>query len=44
MTGFVSADGRDVWGRPVDVAADADGSLLLSDDESGTVYRLTPPR
>ena len=44
VTGFVSADGQDVWGRPVDVAADADGSLLLSDDQSGTVYRLTPPR
>lgn len=44
VTGFVSADGQDVWGRPVDVVADADGSLLLTDDQSGTVYRLTPPR
>jgi glucose/arabinose dehydrogenase len=44
VTGFVSPDGQDVWGRPVDTAADADGSLLLSDDQSGTVYRLTPPR
>jgi glucose/arabinose dehydrogenase len=44
VTGWVSADGRDVWGRPVDVAADTDGSLLVSDDQSGTVYRLTPPR
>ncbi len=44
VTGWVSADGQDVWGRPVDVAADADGSLLVTDDQSGTVYRLSPPR
>jgi glucose/arabinose dehydrogenase len=43
-TGWVSADGQDVWGRPVDVAADSDGSLLVTDDQSGTVYRLSPPR
>jgi glucose/arabinose dehydrogenase len=28
------------WGRPVDVAPLQDGSLLISDDESGTIYRL----
>jgi glucose/arabinose dehydrogenase len=28
------------WGRPVDVAPLSDSSLLISDDESGTVYRL----
>ena len=44
VTGWVGADGQDVWGRPVDTAADADGSLLVTDDQSGTVYRLTPPR
>jgi glucose/arabinose dehydrogenase len=44
VTGWVSADGQAVWGRPVDVAADADGSLLVTDDQSGTVYRLSPPR
>ncbi|HEV7654799.1 MAG TPA: gluconolaconase [Mycobacteriales bacterium] len=44
VTGWVSADGQDVWGRPVDVAADASGSLLVTDDQSGTVYRLSPPR
>lgn len=44
VTGWARADGRDVWGRPVDVAADKDGSLLVTDDQSGTVYRLTPPR
>ena len=29
-----------VWGRPVDVAVAADGALFISDDQSGTVYRL----
>jgi glucose/arabinose dehydrogenase len=33
------ADG-DVWGRPVDVQGLADGSLLVSDDFSGTLYRI----
>lgn len=28
------------WGRPVDTADMPDGSLLISDDKSGTVYRL----
>jgi glucose/arabinose dehydrogenase len=42
-TGWLTADGRD-WGRPVDVAVDTDGSLLVSDDAGGSVIRLTPPR
>jgi glucose/arabinose dehydrogenase len=29
-----------VWGRPVDVAIALDGALFISDDQSGTVYRL----
>jgi glucose/arabinose dehydrogenase len=28
------------WGRPVGVLIAADGSLLLSDDKAGVVYRL----
>jgi glucose/arabinose dehydrogenase len=28
------------WGRPVDVELLPDGSLLISDDEAGAVYRL----
>jgi glucose/arabinose dehydrogenase len=39
MTGFVVSDG-DVWGRPVGVATAADGALLVSDDASGTVWRI----
>ncbi|MBT3358202.1 MAG: sorbosone dehydrogenase [Rhodospirillales bacterium] len=33
--------GGKAWGRPVDVAELADGSLLVSDDESGTIWRIT---
>jgi glucose/arabinose dehydrogenase len=42
-TGWVDDASQDVWGRPVDVAADSDGSLLVTDDAAGTLYRLTPP-
>lgn len=41
VTGWLGDDGA--WGRPVDVAVEASGSLLVSDDSSGTVYRLAPP-
>ena len=40
MTGFVLDDER-VWGRPVDVAVAPDGALLLSDDGSGRIWRLS---
>lgn len=36
-------DRGEAWGRPVDVKALADGSLLISDDRAGAVYRLTGP-
>lgn len=29
------------WGRPVDVLVQPDGSLLVSDDKAGVVYRVT---
>jgi putative membrane-bound dehydrogenase-like protein len=32
--------GEQNWGRPVDVEVMADGSLLVSDDQSGSVYRI----
>lgn len=37
---FLTAD-RAVLGRPVDVVVAADGSLLISDDQAGRVYRLS---
>jgi glucose/arabinose dehydrogenase len=33
-------DGRKAWGRPVDVIVAPDGSLLVSDDKVGAVYRI----
>jgi glucose/arabinose dehydrogenase len=41
-TGWLNASGQE-WGRPVDVAIDVDGSLLVSDDAAGALIRLTPP-
>lgn len=40
LTGFVEPDG-DVWGRPVGVAVASDGALLVSDDGSNTVWRVS---
>jgi glucose/arabinose dehydrogenase len=40
LTGFVTADGK-VWGRPVGVAEASDGALLVSDDASGTIWRVS---
>jgi len=40
LTGFVTADGK-VWGRPVGVTEANDGSLLVSDDGSQSIWRVT---
>jgi glucose/arabinose dehydrogenase len=40
LTGFVLPDGK-VWGRPVGVAVAKDGSLLVSDDGSNTIWRVS---
>jgi glucose/arabinose dehydrogenase len=29
------------WGRPVDIVEMKDGSLLVSDDRAGVIYRIT---
>jgi glucose/arabinose dehydrogenase len=34
-------EGNSAWGRPVDVQILADGSLLVSDDLNGVIYRIT---
>jgi glucose/arabinose dehydrogenase len=39
LVGFVTPDGR-VWGRPVGVAVAKDGALMVTDDGSGTVWRV----
>jgi glucose/arabinose dehydrogenase len=40
ITGWQGPNGRR-WGRPVDVVVDTDGSLLISDDAAGAIYRVT---
>lgn len=40
MTGFVTKDGQ-VWGRPVGVTVAKDGALLVSDDGSNTIWRVS---
>ena len=39
-TGFV-IDDAEVWGRPVGVTVDKDGALFVSEDASGTIWRIT---
>ncbi len=39
-TGWLQPDGK-VIGRPVDIQILADGSMLVSDDDRGAVYRIT---
>lgn len=39
--GWVTEDER-VWGRPVDVAFDQQGNLLISDDGNGTIWIVRP--
>jgi glucose/arabinose dehydrogenase len=40
LTGFV-VDDENVWGRPVGVTVAPDGSLLVSDDGSGSIWRIS---
>lgn len=40
LTGFVSSDG-DAFGRPVGVAIDKQGALLVADDVGNVVWRVT---
>jgi glucose/arabinose dehydrogenase len=41
VEGFLDEETGEAWGRPVDVEVLADGSLLVSDDENGAIYRIT---
>lgn len=40
LSGFLSADG-DAYGRPVGVAIDKSGALLVADDVGNTIWRVT---
>lgn len=43
---FISGwlDDKGVLGRPVDLKFDNNGTLFISDDRSGVIYRVTPPK
>ena len=43
LTGFLSRDG-DAFGRPVGVAIDKQGALLVADDVGNTIWRVTERR
>jgi glucose/arabinose dehydrogenase len=40
LTGFVTPNGE-VWGRPVGIAVARDGSLMVTDDGSKTIWRVS---
>ena len=40
VTGWQHSNGSR-WGRPVDVLVAADGSVLVSDDDAGAIYRVS---
>jgi glucose/arabinose dehydrogenase len=46
VSGWLLTATQEVWGRPVDMVVDQQGNLLISDDYSGTIYKLSykPPQ
>ncbi|WP_439489027.1 PQQ-dependent sugar dehydrogenase [Algoriphagus sp.] len=40
-SGWLDEKAQEAWGRPVDVQEMTDGSLLISDDMAGVIYRVT---
>ena len=41
LTGFITGHETDVYGRPVGVAFNTDGSLLVADDAGNTIWRVS---
>jgi glucose/arabinose dehydrogenase len=41
VEGFLNKSTNTAWGRPVDILVLEDGSILISDDKSGTIYRMS---
>jgi glucose/arabinose dehydrogenase len=42
LTAFVSGEGGDAYGRPVGVAVDRAGAVLVADDVGNTIWRVSP--
>jgi glucose/arabinose dehydrogenase len=43
-TGWLNEASQKNWGRPVDIVIMKDGSMLVSDDYAGVIYRITYKR
>ena len=41
VTGFLTSGDKEIFGRPVGLLELKDGSVLVSDDENGNIYRIT---
>ncbi|MEO8127754.1 MAG: hypothetical protein ABJF23_14645 [Bryobacteraceae bacterium] len=41
VSGWLDETTQQAWGRPVGIAVDPNGSLLISDDTAGAIYRLS---
>ena len=44
LTGFLSDDQEEAYGRPVGVVVDATGALLVADDVGNVIWRVAPAR
>ena len=44
LTGFLDNQANSFWGRPVDVHVQPDGSVLVSDEQNGAIYRVSYQR
>jgi glucose/arabinose dehydrogenase len=44
VTGFHSADEKQLYGAPVGLAQDAEGALLFADDVGNVIWRVTPAK
>lgn len=42
LTGFITGDENKVYGRPVGIAFTQNGAMLVADDASNTIWRVTP--
>lgn len=40
-SGWLDEEKQEAWGRPVDVLLLPDGSMLVSDDKAGVIYRIS---
>ncbi|HEX6981512.1 MAG TPA: sorbosone dehydrogenase family protein, partial [Balneolaceae bacterium] len=40
ITGFLSDDGKSQFGRVTGITVHSDGSLLITDDSNGIIYRV----